>query len=151
MKEGAKRPATVWLTQVMLVIFLLLDIFIIVNGLVYASAAGQSIMWSFRQILWLIALFSVAVMLVAAFWGLVKRKAYGRWLSLALLTFLWAIMLLSQLYPSPGPIKRYEYDNGTQRVAGGVTQVVIHALILTLLFRLAFARRVSEFFRYKML
>lgn len=146
MREKIKRPMTIWLTQMLLVIFLLLDTFLIVNALIYAFTA-EGTAWGVRQILFLFVELATLVILIKAFWGLARKKTYGRWLSLVILIFFWAIMLLSQLYPSPGPIKPYEYDNRVERLSGSATQVVIHGFFLILIFRLATARKVSDFFR----
>ena len=145
MREKIKRPVTVWLTQMLLVILLLLDIFLIVNALFYAFTEERTA-WGFRQVLVLIIELATLAMLITAFWGLATKRMYGRWLSLIMLIFWWAIMLLSQLYPSPGPIKPYEYDNRVERISGSVTQVAVHGFFLILIFRLATARKVSDFF-----
>jgi len=88
---------------------------------------------------------SIVLLLAFAFWGLAKRRNYGRWLGVLSLLLLWSLIILMKLQPPSGPY--YEYDNPAQ-VAGAVfVQVLMHGLFLLLILRLSFSKSVREFFR----
>jgi hypothetical protein len=142
----SKRPPSVWLAQAVLAFFALLFTSILLLNLVslLLNLGGE-----FSVIAILIAFsltMGIVFLFVYAFWGLAKRRKYGKWLGVLCLTLIWALLLFSQLWPSSGPYKRFEYDNATQAAAGKATQVVLHGLLLLLIFRLAFAKKVNEFF-----
>ena len=147
MRSMMKRPLTVWLTQTLLIIFaalcliaLLLNLMMLPGGVgrsvsIVRAAVGASITLGF------------VLLLLAAFWGLAKRKMYGKWLGLASLVLLWALFAVTQYFPPAGPWKRYEYNSTAQFVGAAIFQACVHALFLVLILRLGFARKVSEFFR----
>jgi hypothetical protein len=64
---------------------------------------------------------SIGLLLVIAFWGLAKRKNYGRWLGVLSLLLLWGLIIFIKLRRPPGPYKYYEYDNPAQ-LAGAAAQ-----------------------------
>lgn len=147
LRSMMKRPPTVWLTQTLLIIFAVLCLIALVLNLmmlpgrvgqgtpIVGAAVGVSIILSF------------VLLLLAAFWGLAKRKMYGKRLGLVSLVLLWALFTVTQYFPPAGPWKRYEYDSMAQLVWAAIFQACVHALFLVLILRLGFARKVSEFFR----
>lgn len=142
-----RRPLTVWLTQILLIIFALLWIGVLFLNLmmlpgrlgrgatIVGAAVGGSIILSF------------VLLLLVAFWGLAKRKMYGRWLSLISLIFLWVFFAITQYFPPAGAWKRYEFNNTAELVGAAIFQACVHAVFLILTLRLVFARKVVEFFR----
>jgi len=90
---------------------------------------------------------SFLALLVSAFWGLVKRKWYGKWLSVISLSFTWLLMLVGAVFRPSGPLEYYEYENNTQKIAGFITQATILGLFLLLILYLAFSKRVAAFLR----
>lgn len=142
-----KRPPTVWIAQSLLMIFALLWFGVLLINLLMlprtitrgGSIAGAAVG---------IAIFvSFIVLLLVAFWGLAKRKIFGRWLSVVLLIVLWGFFIIAQHFPPAGPWKRYEVDNTAQMVGAAIVQACAHALFLVLILRLSFGRKVAQFFR----
>jgi len=86
MGEKVKRPLTVWMTPVLLLlltlIFLLITWFFIRIELGWAGDMGLT------PVFWMTCLV-IASICFLSFWALAKRKPYGRWLSaLVLLLYL---------------------------------------------------------------
>ena len=142
-----RRPLTVWLTQALLIIFVLLCLTgLLLNLVMLAGRLGQgaSIIGAAVGVS---IILGFVLLLLAAFWGLAKRKMYGRWLGLLSLVLLWALFAITQYAPPTGPWKLYEYDSTAQLVGAAIFQAIVHVLFLTLILRLGFARKVTEFFR----
>lgn len=142
-----KRPPTVWLTQTLLIIFALLWLGVLLLNLVRLSGkvgGGSSIV---RAAIGFVIILSFVLLLLAAFWGLAKRKVYGKWLGLVSLILLWVFFAITQYLPPAGPWKPYEFNNTAQLVGAAIFQACVHALFLALILRLGFARKVAEFFR----
>ena len=87
------------------------------------------------------------VLLLVAFWGLAKRKNYGRWLGVLSLLFFWSLIILIKLRRPSGPYQYYEYDNFAQLAAAIIVQVLLHGLILFLILRLSFSKSARQFFQ----
>ncbi len=142
-----KRPPTIWLTQSLLVLFALLLISAFLINLVVLLAHLGDEFSIVRTLIVYAVMLSIVLVLGFAFWGLAKRKMYGRWLGLLSLMLLWSLLILIKLRGASGPYKPYEYNNPAQ-VAGAVAvQVLLHGLLLTLILRLSFSKSVSAFFR----
>ncbi len=142
-----KRPPTIWLTQSLLILFalLLLSAFLL-NVAVLLTHLGNE--FSIVRILIVYAVWlSIVLLLAVAFWGLAKRKNYGRWLGVLSLLFFWGLMILTKLRRPSGPYQYYEYDNPAQLAGAIIVQVLLHGLILLLILRLSFSKRVTDFFR----
>lgn len=147
MSDRVSRPPTIWLTQTILALFSLLllgaaalNLVMLLGGAgggvpILAVAAGSLIPLGF------------VLLLLAAFWGLAKRKVYGRWLGLLSLALLWALILLGQLLRPAGPLRYYEYNSAAELAGAAIFYVFIHGLFLVLVVSLAFSKRVDEFFR----
>ena len=147
MNSGIKRPPSVWLTQTLLIIFALLWLGILVLNLVTLPGSVPEV----ESILRVVIGFSIILLFVSlflvAFWGLARRKKYGKWLGLVSLIFIWGLIVYTQLFPSTGPYKRYEYDNAAQLAGAFLALSLIHALFLFLILRLAFSKKVNQFFQ----
>jgi len=146
MNNTVSRPPTVWLTQAILALFSLLMLgATALNLVMLPSRVGGG-----APILAVVAGFLIPLgfmlLLIVAFWGLAKRKTYGRWLGLLSLALLWAIILLGQLLRPAGPLKYYEYNSTAETAGAAIAYVFIHGLFLVLIVRMAFSKRVSEFF-----
>jgi hypothetical protein len=141
-----KRPASVWLTQILLIIFALLQLGIIVLNLVTLRGRigeGPSIL---RVAVVFSIIFCFVLLHLVSFWGLVKRRMYGKWLGLASLLLIWGLIVYTKLFPATGPYKTYEYDNAAQLAGAFLALALIHALFLILILRLAFSKKVNQFF-----
>ena len=142
-----KRPPTIWLTQALVIIFALLILFaFLVNFVVLLTHLGEEFS-IVRTLLVYAVMLGVVLLLAIAFWGLAKRKNYGRWLSVSLLLLFWGLLILMKLRRPSGPYQYYEYDNPAQLAGAVIVQVLLHGLILLLILRLSFSKSVREFFR----
>lgn len=146
MNTKLKRPPTVWLAQTLLMIFGLFFIFSLLLNLTIALRREEGIPVIAVVMLCAVNL-GVVTLFLTSFWGLARRKNYGRWLGVASLTLIWSLMLLGQVFRPSGPLPYYEYTNTAQLVGAAVATVCINGLFLLLIFRLAFARSVKDFFR----
>lgn len=149
MRDRIKRPPAVWLTQSLLVVFALLWLCVLLLNLTMLLSrmrAGEDVRLVGAVIGFSIIL-GFALLLLIAFWGLTKRKMYGRWLGIFSLLLLWALILFAQVYRPKGRLQYYQYDSPAQWVGAVIVQVVISGLFLGLISRLAFGKRVKEFFR----
>jgi hypothetical protein len=148
MNTKITRPPAIWLTQSLLLVFGLLWFSVFLFQLVRILRDGLSEDVSIlRQIIVLSIILGFVCLLLLAFWGLAKRQVYGRWLGLISLILLWGLILYIQLYPPTGLWQRYEFNSPAERAGGVIGQVLISAAFLILMLRLAFAKRVAEFFR----
>jgi len=141
-----KRPLSVWIAQILLVVFMLLllftllmDVAMVLTRLNEASVLPALIVFA--------VMFAILVLFAASFFGMLQARAYGRWLGLSSIVLVWAFILLAQLRRPSGPFSYYEYDNRAQVVGAIFAQLLLHALFFTLILRLAFARKVGAFFR----
>jgi hypothetical protein len=142
-----KRPLSVWITQILLVVFgllllltLLMDIAMVLTHLNETSVLIPTLVV-------FAVMFAILVLFAGSFFGMLKARAYGRWLAVLSMVLVWAFILLAQLRRPSGPFKYYEYDNRAQVVGAIFAQLLLHGLFLTLILRLAFARKVGAFFR----
>ena len=111
-----KRPVTVWLAQGLLLIFLLIWLVSLVLNLVGVARNGSDAS-ALRILIAFLIITGYGLMLLVAFWGLAKRRMYGKWLGVASLSFIWLLILYVEIRPPRGPYQRYEYQNSAQ-VAG---------------------------------
>ena len=94
------------------------------------------------------------------FWGLQRRKRYGKWLGVISLALLLGLQLSGEqsrvLYAyifSGGNVRRampagyHDYSNDTQLNTAATFIALLHLSLLFLIFRLAFARASKRFFK----
>jgi hypothetical protein len=142
-----KRPPTIWLTQALLIVFGLLLLFaFLINFVVLLTHLGEEFS-IVRTLLVYSMMLGVVLLLAIAFWGLARRKNYGRWLGILSLLLFWGLLILMKLRHPSGPYQYYEYDNPAQLAGAVIVQVLLHGLILFLILRLSFSKSVREFFR----
>jgi hypothetical protein len=145
MSTRDNRPATVWLAQALLLVFALIWLFSLTFNLLMIARNGASAS-PLRVFLGVSILGSVVVVLLIAFWGLAKRRVYGKWLGVGALSMLWLVVVYIQVRPPQGPMQRFEYNSPAQVIGAVIAAVFISVLFLILIFRLAFARSVNRFF-----
>src|SRR5207245_5405520 len=109
-----KRPLSVWITQILLVVFgllllltLLMDITMVLTHLNETSVLIPAFV-AFA------IMFLIVVLFAGSFFGMVKAKAYGRWLGVSSMLLIWTFIALAQFLRPSGPFKYYEYDNRAQ-------------------------------------
>ena len=148
-----KRPPAVWLTQTLLLFYAVLWAFRILVSLATLVSVG-SVSITRAEIGRAIGSGFVLVFLTA-FWGLAQRKMYGKWLGVLSLSILWGLSLYVYFYPyiwpnagpSTGLFMHYEYNSPEEEGAAMIAEVLISAMYLTLILRLALAKEVNDFFR----
>ena len=151
MSDLPRRPKTIWIAQILLllagiplsliaIVATLRDVALLVSNGVPFSSVGWLIAASIFRI-------GVVALFAFAFWGLVKRARYGRWLSIAVFLLLLTMSILGQVYRPSGPMEYYEYENSAERMGGFFGSILIYGLFALLLYRLAFGESVSEFFK----
>jgi hypothetical protein len=146
MSTKLKRPPSVWLTQILLIIFaLVFSLTLLLNLALVLKREGEI---PLIAVLLLCAVnLGVVLLFLTSIWGLAKRRNYGRWLGVVSLTLIWVLMLLGQLFRPSGPLPYYEFTNTAQLVGAAIATVCINALFLLLILRLAFAKSANDFFR----
>ncbi len=145
MSTKVNRPATVWLTQGLLLIFAVIWLFSLTFNLIMIVKDGASAS-PLRILMGVSILGSVVVVLLIAFWGLAKRRVYGKWLGVASLSLLWLVIVYTQIRPPQGPLQGFEYNSPAQVVGAVIAGVFVSVLFLILIFRLAFTKSVDRFF-----
>ena len=142
-----KRPPTIWLTQALVIIFgLLILCAFLINSVVLLTHLGEEFS-IVRTLLVYAVILGVVLLLATTFWGLAKRKNYGRWLGVLSLLLFWGLLVIMKLRRPSGPYQYYEYDNPAQLAGAVIVQVLLQGLIFFLILRLSFSRNVREFFR----
>jgi hypothetical protein len=144
-----KRPPTIWLTQSLLLLFALVLLSVLLINLAVVLRHPDESLSLIGAVLTYSITLGVVVLFAFTFWGLARRTDYGRWLGLISLVLLWGLIIFMKVYRPTGPYNYYEYDNTAQLVGAVVFQVVLHALFLVLILRLAFSKKIRAFFAKK--
>jgi len=137
---------TVWLAQGLLLIFLLVWLVSLVLNLVGVARNGSDAS-ALRILIAFLIITGYGLMLLVAFWGLAKRRMYGKWLGVASLSFIWLLILYVQIRPPRGPYQRYEYQNSAEVAGAVIAALVTSSLFVIVILRLAFAKNVARFFK----
>ena len=134
-----KRPPSIWITQILIGILVLIFCSNVLRNLRLNLTQSTP-----RQLLGRMILLSLISFLLFAFWGLVKKRQWGKWLGICSLLLIWAMMTYGQLFPHN---QRYEYNNDAQRVGAASGMIMMQMGMLTLMLRLAFSKKVNRFFQ----
>ncbi|MEJ7846937.1 MAG: hypothetical protein WKF92_02485 [Pyrinomonadaceae bacterium] len=145
-----KRPISVWIAQIfILLVSIPITIGVvlsIIGDAVFLANSGLTLFSVVISFLLLIAKVAFISVFLFAFWGLAKRRNYGRWLAVSAILFVISLSVLGQLMPVSGPIDRYEYENMAQVIGAVIGGFIIYGSFGLLIYRLAFGRNVKEFF-----
>jgi hypothetical protein len=134
---------TVAVAQGLLVFFSLLLLFMWVAGLsILITKLGRGLPIGVLFVFSVIG--GMVVLLLVAFRGLVKRRVYGRWLTILSLVLLWTSITVATLEPLADAYEHY--ISFWQLFETAVLQLLLHAGFLVLILRLAFSKNVNEFF-----
>lgn len=144
--ERKKRPPTVWLTQILIVLLGLSFASGMFRGIYSLITSSEAADFSGRRLLGFLLGCVFLIILGAAFWGLTKKAMWGKRLGVIALILIWALVLYSQLFPTNGPIRRYEYNNAAQIAGANAGMIMINILLGILTLRLALAKKVNRFF-----
>lgn len=140
------RQVTVWIAQGLLLIFILLWLVSFILGLVGLARNGSDAS-TLRILMGALFVTGYGLMLLFAFWGLAKRRMYGKWLGVVSLSFVWLLVLYVQIRRPQGQYQYFEYQNSAEVVGAVITVLMISSLFLIVILRLAFAKNVDRFFR----
>jgi hypothetical protein len=136
-----KRPPSVWITQGIITIF----------SLLFLSGVLRSIFLSHFEVsgqvlLRLILLTTLMAIWIGAFWGLVKKTQWGKWLAVLSLAILLGFIIYNNYFPVSGSVKTFEYSNDAQRAGGRDGKILIQLSLILLMSRLLFSKKVNHFF-----
>jgi hypothetical protein len=158
--DRIKRPPSVWITQAIILLFLIPFLFRGISPIARCLFSGASKCPSPGILLREIFVSGgISTILFFTFWGLLRRKSYGKWLGVMLLALWLGLLLIGEqsrvIYGyilSGGHVKRampagyYDFSNDAQLIGAATFAVLLHVSLLFLIFRLAFARQVKRFF-----
>jgi hypothetical protein len=157
MNKKIKRPASVWITQV-------LCLFNSIPALLGASvplarivANGLFLRPSLDLLRFILLVVGAGIAPLIAFWGLQKRKVYGKWLGVLVLLFLVAKQFMTKEGLAPYIYlltkDRSVYDSifihqasEMTIIAQSVLYIIIQALLISLMLRLAIGKPANQFF-----
>jgi hypothetical protein len=140
MSGSIKRPPSVWMTQILLCLFCLFFL-----SLFFSTLVGGALTLRVLTVSTIILMF-IAIC-AAGFFGLFKRKTYGKKIGLIILIVVW-LFSLSYFFFVQDLRKVYEsYNDRELFTAFLIGDGAFHGLFLILILRLAFAKKVNEFFR----
>lgn len=153
MTNKVSRPISVWIVQIIFILFIvlfsigLLRVFSFTALILNSPNKTQAI----GLIIGIVIYLFLIILMTVGFWGLAKRKAYGRWISVAILSLFLVQSLLSKLNTSRKgfPFEYYEYNNNTELIAGAITQIILYGLLLALVITLVKSKKVQQFFENK--
>jgi len=83
------------------------------------------------------------LLFLVGFWGLLRRRAYGRWVSLLCLALLVVGLGIGQLQE----LRSSEYETAAERAGALTAYAAIDGALLAVVLRLAFSRRVGRFLK----
>ena len=140
MQAKIKRPISVWVTQTIvatlaLVFMAPMPMYLLDRSTVELATLNPAFISG--AAIWTV----IAILLLICFWGLTRRRPYGRWMAVSFLILLFFVLLVALI-----PVK---YDSLTKTkdlviVVASLSLFSISTLLLIL--RLCFGKRVSEFF-----
>lgn len=145
MTAKMKRPTSIWVAQILLFVFGLIfvaPLFVAVTAAftsgAVASVAGLALVIAMNL--------AITVLFAIAFWGMFRRKVYGRWLGFAMLLLTFILSVIGQIFRPQGPLENVEYNSPGQATGAVAAQLLMAGLFLLLLYQLAFGKRVIAFF-----
>jgi len=158
--DRIKRPPSVWITQAIVLLFLIPFFFGGISPIVRCLFSGASNCPSLEILLRAILVSGgISTIVFFTFWGLLRRKRYGKWLGVMSLTLLLGLLLKSEqsrvIYGyilSGGRVKKampagyYDFSNDAELIGAATFTVLLHLSLTLLIFRLAVARSVKRFF-----
>ncbi len=159
--DRIQRPPSVWITIIVILLFLVPFLVGGVSPIARCLLSGASRCPSLEILLRAVVVFGGIVTITSfTFWGLLRRKSYGKWLGVMLLAMLLGLMIMSEQsriiygYILSGGQRRnampagyYEFSNVFQLLGAAAFTVLLHLSFLFLIFRLAFGRSARRYFQ----
>ena len=140
MKSKIKRPLVVWISQLLFLVDAIIYLFTGFTAILMLISREPVPVSLVARLAVLVVGFEV--LLLVPFWGLLKRKIYGRWLGVFSLIAIWGHITYLQLRPS---LKMSGYYASEHSVAVFVGQLLLNIAFLFLPLRLATSRKVTTF------
>jgi hypothetical protein len=153
-----RKPLTVWIVQgfAVVVAVLLLLAFILnlrENVAIWAAKGNWVLPVLSSALMFSIVFFLLAIMFI----GLLKRKQYGRWMSVGFLLVWWFAMLVSNPNPfrykqvsDDGPLPTFKISE-SEKSGARAGQLMLHLFVLAMILQLIFARSVRDYFKLESL
>src|SRR4029078_5754973 len=92
-----KRPLSVWIAQILLVVFVLLLLFTLLMDVAMVLTRLNETSVLIPALVVFAVMFAILVVFAVSFFGMLQARAYGRWLGLSSIFLAWAFILLPQL------------------------------------------------------
>jgi hypothetical protein len=146
MPEKIPRPPSVWIAQVILFIFGSIWLVAAVWNIYFAVMIATDITRLMASIIPGVIFLAFACFFLLGFWGLTKRKVYGRVIAVLGLSVMLFGSLSSVIFRPSGPMQYYEYQNATQLAGGIFASIVLYGLLALLIGSLAFGKKANAFF-----
>jgi hypothetical protein len=144
--ELTRRPPSVWITQIFLILIGIVGVLLTLVNFVLAITMSQRPILVIGNIIFSLILLIVPLSSFLGFWGLLKRKTYGRWAGVAWLSLILIFSILGNIFRPTGPMKYAEYENSVELISGMLTILVIYGLFALLIYRLARGKAANAFF-----
>ena len=143
MLEKLSRPPSVLITQVILI---MIGGLWLVGGPLFLLASIRNPAVSTEYVVFGVMMIVMSLSFLVGFWGLVKRKTYGRWIGVIGLSFLLLSIFVGDTFRPAGPLAYYEYKDSAAGTGAVVAAIVFYGLIIFLIYRLARGKRANAFF-----
>jgi hypothetical protein len=146
MSQRISRPPSVLITQVILImvggIWLVGGLLHLFATFMTSTAPAQIIV----NVIFGLLILAFSISFLTGFWGLVKRKRYGRWIGVIGLSLLLLSILLGNVIRPAGPLTYDEYKNRGEVVWAVIAAIIFYGLIILLIYRLTRGKRANAFF-----
>ncbi|HKX30697.1 MAG TPA: hypothetical protein VJ302_23610 [Blastocatellia bacterium] len=161
MKNRVKRPPSVWITLILILLCMLPFLKGLVSSVLRCLIGGpEGCVTGIMILRWILVLGVTITLPLFAIWGLYQGKRYGQWLGIALLIVVTAVMIANPTSKmaysyilSAGKVRQalppeyYNFSNDAQRLSGAITTVSMQAGLIILILRLAFAKAARRYFQ----
>jgi hypothetical protein len=143
MLQNTSRPPSVLITQVILIC---LGGLWLVGGPLFLLASVKDPGQATVYVLFGLLMIASSVSFLVGFWGLLKRKSYGRWIGVVGILLLLLSVFIGNASSPAGPLGYNGYSSSAQAVAVAAASIAFYGVIIFLVYRLARGKRANAFF-----
>lgn len=143
MLQNTSRPPSILITQVILI---MIGAIWLVGGPLFLLAARSNPAVSIEYVVFGVMMIVMSLSFLIGFWGLVKRKSYGRWIGVIGLSLLLLSIFLGNVFPSSRPLAAYDNNHIVGSPGATIAAIVFYGLIIFLIYRLGRGKRANAFF-----
>lgn len=137
MENKVKRPVSVWIAQGLFVLFVLMVVLAYILATLLTKPTDGTLTGVLVTTILSVAFIALAVI---AFWGMAKRKTYGRWLGVGLLSFMIIFAIVGDvLFPS----------TSAKPMASKVIEILFSIFVFVITLHIVLSDKVAEFFAPK--